>query len=285
MGKILRRQWKAGAAVVATLAAGLMVYGQQGQPDPFHDQSDTGEIIHVLPGPAAVHSPRDTQPSFAPPQSGASVFPASYGNGNLNYHGGNVMTGPQFYAIYWNSAVANSQATSQGYATVQNQIAAFIGTFFTGTSYTGSTVDDYSIVGQYGDSGGRSPVPTGGGLAGQLLDTKSVQATIKDSAIQSYISGLLQSGMLPADAHGVYGVYFPSGMRISLQGGSSCTSFCGYHSHFSYNGTPIKYAVFPYPDCLGCKLSTLTVADMLTIVSSHEIREAVTNPGEWNKKA
>jgi hypothetical protein len=90
---------------------------------------------------------------------------------------------------------------------------------------------------------------------------------------------------LAADAHGVYGVYFPSGMRISLQGGSSCSSFCGYHSHFSYNGTPIKYAVFPYPDCSACKLSTLTVADMLTIVSSHEIREAATDPGESNKNA
>ena len=285
MRRLLKRQWKAVAAVVAVLTAGLMVYGQQGQGDPFHDQSDTGETIHVLPGQAAVHSPHDTQPSFAAPQSGASVFPASYGKGNLSYHGGNVMSAPQYYAIYWNSAVANSQATSMGYATIQNQIAAFIGTFFTGTSYTGSTVDDYSIVGQYGDAGGRSPVPTGGGLAGQLLDTRSAQATIKDSAIQSYITGLLQGGKLPVDGSGVYGVYFPSGMRISLQGGSSCSSFCGYHSHFSFNGTPIKYAVFPYPDCSGCKLSSMSVADMLTIVSSHEIREAVTDPGESNKGA
>ena len=181
--------------------------------------------------------------------------------------------------------MANSHATSLGYATIQNQIAAFIGTFFTGTSYTGSTVDDYSIVGQYGDAGGRSPVPTGGGLAGQLLDTRSAQATIKDSAIQSYITGLLQAGKLPVDGSGIYGVYFPSGMRVMLQGGSSCSSFCGYHSHFSYNGTPIKYAVFHYPDCSGCKLSTMSVADMLTIVSSHEIREAVTDPGESNKSA
>ena len=40
----------------------------------------------------------------------------------------------------------------------------------------------------------------------------------------------------------------------------------------------IKYAAFPYLNCSACKLSSLTVADMLTIVTSHEIREAVTDP-------
>ena len=36
--------------------------------------------------------------------------------------------------------------------------------------------------------------------------------------------------------------------------------------------------MFPYLDCNACKLSGLTVADMITIVGSHEIREAVTDP-------
>ena len=40
----------------------------------------------------------------------------------------------------------------------------------------------------------------------------------------------------------------------------------------------IKYAVFPYLNCAACSLSGLTVADMMTIVMSHEIREAVTDP-------
>jgi len=62
-------------------------------------------------------------------------------------------------------------------------------------------------------------------------------------------------------------------------------SFCGYHSHLSYNGTQIKYAVFPYPDCSGCKLRSLTVADMLTIVNSNEIRESATEPVDFNTYA
>jgi hypothetical protein len=80
------------------------------------------------------------------------------------------------------------------------------------------------------------------------------------------------------DANTVYGVYFPAGMKISSQGGTSCSAFCGYHGHFAYNGKDIKYAVFPYTDCRACSVSGKAVADVLTIVTSHEIREAVTDP-------
>jgi hypothetical protein len=283
---VLVRHWKIAITGMGLLAAGLIVHGQQGgaSGNPFWDRSDTGEIVHVLPGPASIRSPHDTQPTFAPPRSGASVYPASYGSGNLLYHGGNVMRTPGYYAIYWNSAVANSTATSLGWTTIQNQITSFIGTFFTGTSYTGSTLDDYTIVGQYTDSTG-SPVPAGAGQLGTVVDNKPTQSNIKDSAIQSYLAGLFNSGTVTVDANGIYGVYFPSGMKVILTGGTSCNSFCGYHSHFAYRGTQIKYAVFPYPDCSGCKLSSLTVADMLTIISSHEIREAATDPGEFNTNA
>ena len=283
---VLVKHWKFAIAGLGLLLAGLSVYGQQGEAGahPFWDRSDTGEIVHVLPGPASIRSPRDTQPTFAPPQLGASVYPASYGSGNLLYHGGNVMKTPAYYAIYWNSAVANSTATSLNYPTIHDQITAFIGTFFTGTSYTGATTDDYTIVDQYRDSSGTA-VPAGLGLLATVVDTKATQSNIKDSAIRSYLAGLFNSGKLPVNASGIYGLYLPSGMKVMLSGGTSCRSFCGYHSHFTYNGTEIKYAVFPYPDCSGCKLSSLTVADMLTIISSHEIREAATDPGENNTYA
>ena len=267
-------RWSVAAAALATLGAGLILYGQQGNGDPFLDRSDTGEIIHVLPGPAAVHSPHDTQATFV--SSGSSVYPASYGSGNLIDHGGNVMNMPNFYAIYWNSAVASSTATSLGWATIESQISAFVGTFLNGLA-------DYNIVGQYAVRGS-NPAP-GSGFLHDKVDIKPTQSNIKDSGIQSYLTGLFNSGAVPVNANTLYGVYFPAGMRVMLQGGSSCTSFCGYHSHFNYGGVQIKYAVFPYPNCSGCKLSSLTVADMLTIVSSDEIREAATDPGDSNSNA
>ena len=58
--------------------------------------------------------------------------------------------------------------------------------------------------------------------------------------------------------------------------------FLRISGYFTYNGTNgpqnIKYAVFPYTNCRACSLSGKTAADILTIVTSHEIREAVTDP-------
>lgn len=182
-----------------------------------------------------------------------------------------------FVAVYWNASVANSTATSLGYPNISSQINGFVNSFSNGADWSGSATDDYSIVQQYG-----APNSISGTLAnrGTLVDGQPGQSRISDASIRSYLTNLFNLGKLTARADTIYGVYFPAGMRVSLQGGSSCTSFCGYHSHFTYGGTQVKYAVFPYPNCSGCSLAGKSVADMLTIVSSHEIREAVTDPGD-----
>jgi hypothetical protein len=234
--------------------------------DPFHDRSDTGEIVHVLPTPAAVHSPHDTSPTFAPAPNGeAAVFPASYGSGNLVDHGGPEMSGAAFRAIYWNSSVANS---------VSSVINGFINSFPSTQNFSNSATDDYTIIQQYGSRNAISA-----NLTNLLyrVDTQATTSKISDRGIQSYLAGLFSSGAETPSANTLFGVYFPHGMRITLQGGASCSSFCGYHSHFTYNGVLIKYAVFPYTDCAACSVSGRSVNDILTIVTSHEIREAVTD--------
>jgi hypothetical protein len=228
----------------------------------------------VLPTPASIHSPHDTQPTEAPVANGTAVYPASYGSGNLTDHGGPEISNAAYRAIYWNSSVANSTATSLGYSTISSQLTAFISYFGTDGNYSGAPTDDYSIVQQYGS---RNPIAAGLQAFGYRVDTQASTSRITDRSIQSYLASLFNSGLESASANTIYGVYFPHGMKVSLQGGNSCTSFCGYHSHFTYNGTVIKYAVFPYPDCAGCSVSGRSVADMLTIVTSHEIREAVTD--------
>ena len=86
--------------------------------------------------------------------------------------------------------------------------------------------------------------------------------------------------LLKFKKHGdiIYGIYLPAGMKVTMSGGASCSSFCGYHGSYAYGGIKLRYAVFPYLNCAACSLSGLTVADMMTIVMSHEIREAVTDP-------
>ncbi|HEY6213838.1 MAG TPA: hypothetical protein VIW45_16205 [Vicinamibacterales bacterium] len=262
-------------ATIAALAAGSRSTVGQERGNPFIDHSDTGETIHVLPPPAAIRSPRDTAPTDAPAHKGLSVFPASYGSGNLIDHGGREISLAGFFAIYWNGSVANSAGT-QGNADLRSTVQNFILDYSDGQPYSQTDPSaDYSIVQQYGST---DAIDATLAWAGDFVDNRATKPTISDSNVRSYIAGLFSSGTLVADEHTIFGVYFPSGMKISTQGGTSCSAFCGYHGHFSYNGLDIKYAVFPYTDCRACSVSGKNVADILTIVSSHEIREAVTDP-------
>ena len=254
------------ACAIALLIAGGRTTTGQGGGNPFVDHSDTGEIVHVLPAPASIHSPHDTEPTDAPTHRGLSVFPASYGSGNLINHGGHQIPFAGFFAIYWNGAVANS-AGSQGQPNLRTEVQQFASAF--------SNSPDYSVITQYGAADSISPMLV---WAGDLVDTRAAQGSFSDSKIRSYLASLFNSSLVSADANTVYGVYFPPGMKITMQGGSSCSAFCGYHGHFAYNGIDVKYAVFPYTDCRACSLPGKAVADMLTIVTSHEIREAVTDP-------
>src|SRR5205085_2117859 len=144
----------------------------QNRHDPFFDYGDRGETIHVLPTPAAIHNPRDMQPTDAPVVNGTAVFPASYGSGNLTDHGGPEISSASFRAIYWSPSVANSTATSLSYPNIQSQIDGFVNAFGNspnyGTANTAST-SDYTIIQQYGSSNGISNLLAN---AGSRVDTQ-----------------------------------------------------------------------------------------------------------------
>ena len=255
--------WFAAAGLIAFVAVAHARAQHQG--NPFIDHGDNGEVIHVLPAPAALHNPNADQPTDYDPIKGTQVFPASYGSGQLADHGGPEIPSAGFRAIYWNTSVANSTASSTKLP-IKSVIDGFATAF--------SNSPDYTIIQQYGS---HQTIAASLDHMGFAVYSQATQSRISDSSIQSYLKTLFSSGQESVDPNTIYGVYFPSGMKISLQGGSSCSSFCGYHSHFTYNGNTIKYAVFPYPDCRACSLSGKTVGDLLTIVTSHEIREAVTD--------
>jgi hypothetical protein len=240
----------------------------------------------VTPTPSALLGPGGAKPTFADgngpgfggfghgnghgPSGDASVYSASYGSGNLTDHRGPEIPSASFYAVYWNSSVANPVS-----ATIQAFISAF-----------GSNVSNYSsaskngdlpIIQQYGST--NAIAPSLGGATNILIDSKATASSIADSAIRTWLQGLFTAKRLPANANTIYALYFPPSMKINLSANSaSCTAFCGYHSSFSYSGMQIKYAVFPYPNCTGCSITGLAATDMLTIVTSHEIREAISDP-------
>jgi len=210
---------------------------------------------------------------MAPPGNEAGVYSPSYGSGPLVNHGGPVMSNAGFWALYWNSTVANAADTSAGYTTLAAQINAFVTSFGNDSNYSSQATDDFSIVQQY--SGSISSTVKNWGY---YVASERPKSSISDSGVRNFIAGLLNSGKVNVATNIIYGVFLPAGMKVTMSGGASCSTFCGYHGHFNYGGLDIKYAVFPYLNCNACKLSNLTVADMMTIVASHEIREAVTDP-------
>ena len=265
--------WGAVAAFVGCVAIARI--GAQDPDNPFLDHGDRGELIHVLPAPAVLHNhnPRFTEPSVAQPTGHLTVFPSATNNNALIDHGGPEISSAQFQPIYYNASVAGSTATPNG-TTVQSWVDGFANIFSDGKPYTQSATSDYTIITQYGSSNSiANTLP----LVPSVVDTQGGTSRITDGGVQNYLTTVFSRGLAKPDANTVYGVYFPHGMKISLQGGTSCSAFCGYHSHFSYGGIVIKYAVFPYTDCRACSISGLTVADILTIVTSHEIRESVTD--------
>ena len=100
--------------------------------------------------------------------------------------------------------------------------------------------------------------------------------SVDDSAIQKFIQQQISTnGAVPQPtANTLYFVFLPPGVSVSLQGSSSCSTFCGYHNDI--NGQ-LYYAVMPYPDCAGCS-GSLTVIDAITSTTSHELCEAITDP-------
>lgn len=279
------------AALLAFVAGSNVMLGQAGG-DPFFARSDRGETVHVLPPAARIASPRDSQSLIAPTKSGFSIYKASYGAGNLKNHGGQEIPNAGFFAVYWNNSVAGaggSGVSSLGYASIQAQISAFTSSFADRLNYSESDPNaDYTIIQQYGKTNPiANTLTTTLGALGYYVDAQATKSTISDTQIQQYLAGLFNAGTIPANTSVIYGVYFPAGMTVTLGSSASCTNFCGYHSHFTYGTQDIKYAAFPYTNCSGCQLSGFAVADMLTIVTSHEIREAVTdsNGNAWYDNA
>ena len=226
---------------------------------------DHGETVHVLPGPAAVQANHDSQPAIANPSNALSYAAASYGSvpGHLDNHGGKVMAGNiSFQAVFYNSGPANA---------LRSTVEGFVSTF-------GASADYSYTLGQY--TGSNGSISGSLGLLPSFVDTAATPNRISDSGIQSYLTGLFNAGKLSPSNTVLFGVYLPSGTTSTSGRYRSCVNYCGYHSHYTYGSYQIKYAVFPYLNCSACSVSGTTVADMITVVTSHEIREAVTDPGD-----
>lgn len=265
--------------VTALVFGTFLVVGSasaQNSDNPFIMRGDRAELVHVMATPdRAGIDPSARGVSVDAPQNGAT-YRASYGSGNLVDHGGKVMSNAHVYNIFLYNASSNT-STAFG-STLNSMVSTF-----------GSGRADYSVVTQYSKSG--NAIGSTFAFDGSNTVNYGTKTTMSDTEAQSFLAGLLNAGTVPSANAGstIYGIYLPKGV-ISSQGGSTgcggaSVGYCGYHNHFTWNGQQVKYAIYPYNDCSGCSLTGKTVTDMMTIVTSHEIREAITDPGDNNANA
>src|SRR2546427_391482 len=91
---------------------------------------------------------------------------------------------------------------------------------------------------------------THGSRSGAIALTTAPPPSVEDADIQRFVQEEIASdpAVPQPTTNSLYFVFLPPGVTVGLDGGSSCVSFCGYHSAID---DKVFYAVMPFPDCGG----------------------------------
>jgi hypothetical protein len=141
----------------------------------------------------------------------------------------------------------------------------------------------YDILQQYS-----TPSQTiGEGKFGGRLTLDRHEGLVDDLDIQKSIKSLVRDGALPhnRDGHQLFMFHMPPDVLVTKGASLSCREFFGYHGSVKVGATPYYYGVMPDQGGLCEKLLTWgtpnATYDQLgrtTMVASHELAEAVTDP-------
>jgi hypothetical protein len=185
---------------------------------------------------------------------------------HLSYGGGPLLSSVKVYTIFWGAGWLQLP---------QSELIPQVNQFFDYilTSSLMDVLAQYSVPGQvigHGQSIGSKTITDSEpvGVLGGIFVT--------DSQIQSAIKGWISTNAIPqANADTLYFVYLPPTIRFSNPFGVQSCKECAYH--YFTKDPEIYYAVIGFPDCNEC-LMDLTQIDALTLFSSHELCEAITDP-------
>jgi hypothetical protein len=217
----------------------------------------------------------------------SAAVPASAPAGaNLIYRGGRVVSNMQVVQVIWGTGSYIPQVT--------NVAAPSMASFYQGV--LNSPYVDW--LSEYNTSGLAAPTSNQfigrGSFATQVVITPSAAnngATIDDVNIQAELAAQIQAGTLPAPTHDAagnnntyYALFFPHGKLLTLEGYSSCSTFCAYHGTIANAGGAgeIYYGVHPdFQAGSGCEFgcgAAPTAFGNYTQVASHELIETITDP-------
>ncbi|WP_051969929.1 hypothetical protein [Kitasatospora azatica] len=207
---------------------------------------------------------------------------------NLAYGGGNIVTSPKIYIVYWgNQWGTGSTVTNDPSGEAALQLSFFQHAYGSGDTWSNSVTQYCQGVAvgttQCGSSGTHVGHPTGNPVAGTWLDSSvkapskpgqtAIAAEAQKAAAHFGVSG--DNVQIIVDApHGVV----PQGFK---------TQYCAWHDHTTVNGADLPYTNMPYvPDAgAGCGANFVATSggvngatEGVTIVGGHEYAETVTDP-------
>src|SRR5438552_12607342 len=172
------------------------------------------QAAHAQMQPMGGVKPKPADQSELPPApSGNSI---TTGNG-IEYHGGPVMLSPHNIYFIWYGNWSGSIATTI--------LPGFI-TGLNGSNYFNTNTT-------YGDA--NNDIANTITMAGQFFDNYSLGPNLGSAGVGPVVSNDLTSGKLPVDANGIYLVL----TSPDVKEGNFCTSYCGYHTRQTINGTEI----------------------------------------------
>ena len=187
---------------------------------------------------------------------------------SLGYHGGAVLSNVAVETLYYGQAWSQNAALEQ--------TAKYLNRYFSDITNS-SYLDLLSQYGTYQQSIGR------GQFTGADFDPSNPPGgnVVTDDQIQQMIESQMAGGALPAaSANQLIVVFTAPNVVVSMGGQTSAAipGFYGYHGSFtSALGQQIRYAVVANPTG-NDKVPGLSAADQLTLIASHELAEAITDP-------
>jgi hypothetical protein len=180
---------------------------------------------------------------------------------NITYHGGPLLQNVQIQSVFFGQPWTTDSNLEQ----LIPQVDGFL-KYFPTSPYM-------NVLKQYN-------VGNGSFLNDVVLSQNPPSGlTIDDSQIRQILNSEISAKQLATPTSNQLYVFVTApGVTVTVNGQSSDRNFAGYHDTFTDSaGTPVYYVLLPYPTG---KISTqpLTALQQTTIVLSHEIVEAMTDP-------
>jgi len=213
-------------------------------------------------------------PEQGAPQGDVSDASTTYGSGasgSAAYHNGVLIDSVQLISVFWGSDVSHQSGLDDFYDDIVD------------SSYMG-IIAEYATS-MYPISRGTHPI--------SVLVYSDPPNDVTDDQIQAKLSTLIDSGfLLGVGNDALFMVHLPPGITaVKSDGTKSCKVWCGYHSHYSHSGLNVSYAVIADMGggcASGCGGNASGSFDRSTVVASHELAEAITDPrgsGGWYTSA